>query len=290
MITHKNYLLYLSGLFISLFGSFIYTFAIGLYVLNLTGSPLLFANNLIIGILPTVILGPFVGVFVDNTNKKKVIIIADILNGLLFLALFLASRYNLLSLSIIYITTFLINIITCIFDNGMTASKVLIFKKDHLPKINAKSQIIRSLSIITAPVLGGLVFSYIHISFFILLNALSFLVSAFIEMFLSFPVQQKTKALTLEETRLNLVEGLVYLKNKQTFHPIILYFVMLNFVLGLSINVPIPYIINNILKAPTNYLGIIQGCFPVGLLLADSLLKKLWKDTLTVILYFLPIQ
>lgn len=48
----KNLLLFSIGKTISVSGSAIYTFALGLYVLKLTGSALSFASTLILGVIP----------------------------------------------------------------------------------------------------------------------------------------------------------------------------------------------------------------------------------------------
>ncbi|MGB9977422.1 hypothetical protein [Thermovenabulum sp.] len=59
------------GKSISLLGSYLYNFAISLYVLKMTGSGLSFSLSLVAGTLPRVIFGPFSGVLCDNFSRKK---------------------------------------------------------------------------------------------------------------------------------------------------------------------------------------------------------------------------
>ena len=53
-----NILLFLLGRAMSIFGTAVYTFAMGLYVLKLTGSGLSFATTLVLGVLPAVLINP----------------------------------------------------------------------------------------------------------------------------------------------------------------------------------------------------------------------------------------
>ena len=277
MKVSRNYILYIFGLFISLFGTNVYTFAIGLYVLKTTGSPTSFALTLILGILPVVLIGPFTGVFVDQRNKQHIVVASDLFNGLLFVALFIVAKNDLLSLPIIYVTTFLFSVITTFFDTSMQASKVLLFDSTDLEKVNATSQIVRSAAIITAPVFGGFAYSFFNISLFILINGLSFIFSAGIELLLKYPPYVKKTSQGSNSTTAQFKEGLRYVGSHKSLHPFILYFIVLNFTIGLSLNVPMPYILNTLLKQPPSLFGSIQAFFPVGLLIGGLLITKLMR-------------
>ncbi len=277
MKASRNYILYICGLFISLFGTNVYTFAIGLYVLKITGSPTSFALTLILGILPVVLIGPFTGVFVDQRNKQYIVVASDLFNGLLFAALFIVAKNDQLSLPIIYATTFLVSVTTTFFDTSMQASKVLLFDSADLEKVNATSQVVRSAAIITAPVLGGFAYSFFNISLFILVNGLSFIYSAGIELLLKYPPYIKQISPDGDSSTAQFKEGLRYVSNHKSLHPFILYFIVLNFTIGLSLNVPMPYIINTVLKQPPSLLGSIQAFFPVGLLIGGLLISKLMR-------------
>ncbi|MFP4662514.1 MAG: MFS transporter, partial [Halanaerobiales bacterium] len=76
-----NLYLFLSGKFISVFGSAIYAFAVGLYLLKTTGSGLTFAVNIVLYTIPMVLLNPVAGVIADRINKKFVVVGSDLLNG-----------------------------------------------------------------------------------------------------------------------------------------------------------------------------------------------------------------
>ena len=111
-IERNNVLLYSLGSLVSNLGSTIYSFAIGLYVLNITGSGMQFAMTLIVSLIPAIILTPFAGVLADKFDKKKIVVRMDLLNGVLFIGFFLwISKFGI-SVFSIYVTTFMTNFIT----------------------------------------------------------------------------------------------------------------------------------------------------------------------------------
>ncbi len=67
----RNICLYSIAKTVSLFGSSIYSFTLGLYVLQITGSALNFAISLILGTIPMIVMNPFAGVIADKVDKKE---------------------------------------------------------------------------------------------------------------------------------------------------------------------------------------------------------------------------
>ena len=67
----KKYLFIFNCKTVSLFGSSIYSFALGLYVLQITGSALNFAITLILGTIPMIVMNPFAGVIADKVDKRN---------------------------------------------------------------------------------------------------------------------------------------------------------------------------------------------------------------------------
>lgn len=161
----KNIILFSTANSISQFGTSIYNFAIGLYVLKITGSGLSFAATLVFSILSTLIVTPFAGVLADRFDKKFLNIITDILNGILLISLYLITTRYILNLSLIYVTTFLLNMITAINGISAEAAKPNIVSGKMLVPINSISKIIESSSSILGPMVGGIVFAFLDIKF-----------------------------------------------------------------------------------------------------------------------------
>ncbi|MCD2348019.1 MFS transporter [Clostridium guangxiense] len=274
-----NVFLFSIANFISLFGTSVYNFAISLYVLKLTGSGLNFATTLTISILSTVLINPFAGVLADRMSKKLLAVITDILNVTLLLVLYILTMKHTLNLPMIYVSTFFLNVFSTIYGIDVEASKPNLVSKKMLISINSASKIIESISSIIGPMVGGIIFALINIRLFIIINAFSFGISASLEIFMDFNFNYSNNKKSKENFNFftDIIYGITYLKTRKNIISIFTIFIVLNFFIGLSINVPMPYIINNVLKLSTNFFGIIEAFFSVGMILGALIIKKVMK-------------
>ncbi|KXY27014.1 permease [Bacillus cereus] len=275
----RNIFLYSIAKTVSIFGSSMYSFALGLYVLQITGSALNFAITLILGTIPMIILNPFAGVIADKVDKKKLVICMDLLSGCLLIAVYILSSYYGLNLFIIYTTTFLMTVFTTFFGIGLEAAKPNIVSKERLMSINSISKIIDSVSLILGPMLGGIVFSVFNIKTFIIINGISFILSGIALLFIHFKLFEYNINEGNSKSGVNFIkdikEGFSYLLEKEslknTFHILISF----NFFLGFAVTVPLPYIINTVLNLGSKQFDIIQGTFPVGMIIGAIVVKKI---------------
>lgn len=273
----KNLGLFIIGKLISVFGSAIYTFAIGLYVLKQTGSGFSFALTLFVGLIPTIIFSPVAGYMSDRFDKKKIVVFMDFANGMMFLILFLFTLKFELNQPMIYISTFMTTVFTTFFGIAFEAAKPNLVADEKLMSINSLSKVIDSTALILAPVLGGLIFAFTDIKTFILINAVCFIFSAGIETMIDFNYNIKSTAEINDDGGFveDIKDGLTYIRKSSEIVKMINVLVILNFFISFSVTVPLPYIINNLLNLSSNQYGIIQGAFPVGMILGAVAVGKI---------------
>ena len=273
----KNLGLFIIGKLISVFGSAIYTFAIGLYVLKQTGSGFSFALTLFVGLIPTIIFSPVAGYMSDRFDKKKIVVFMDFANGMMFLILFVLTLKFELNQPMIYISTFMTTVFTTFFGIAFEAAKPNLVADEKLMSINSLSKVIDSTALILAPVLGGLIFALTDIKTFILINAVCFIFSAGIETMIDFNYNIKSTAEINDDGGFveDIKDGLTYIRKSSEIVKMINVLVILNFFISFSVTVPLPYIINNLLNLSSNQYGIIQGAFPVGMILGAVVVGKI---------------
>lgn len=273
----KNLGLFIIGKLISVFGSAIYTFAIGLYVLKQTGSGFSFALTLFVGLIPTIIFSPVAGYMSDRFDKKKIVVFMDFANGMMFLILFMLTLKFELNQPMIYISTFMTTVFTTFFGIAFEAAKPNLVADEKLMSINSLSKVIDSTALILAPVLGGLIFAFTDIKTFILINAVCFIFSAGIETMIDFNYNIKSTAEINDDGGFveDIKDGLTYIRKSSEIVKMINVLVILNFFISFSVTVPLPYIINNLLNLSSNQYGIIQGAFPVGMILGAVAVGKI---------------
>ncbi|WP_458118715.1 MFS transporter [Paenibacillus sp. Z6-24] len=268
----QNILFYLLSRFSSLSGTSIYNFAISFYVLHITGSGLGFALTLALGTIPAILCGPISGVISDRIDRKKIIICMDILSGLIVFTMLAASMLDQLSLMYIYITTVLLAICHTFFDTSIGASISNIVKVESLPKINSWNEMVTSLTNMIGPFLGGFIFALIDIRIFLLLNGISFILSAILIKFVNFKLnlpltdEQHTKKLPSNNFMAELKESLTYIKTEKWLKVLVVFFMFINFFMIFGITIPIPFIVNQVLHFSSVQFGIVEAMFPLGML------------------------
>ncbi|MDR4901996.1 MFS transporter [Bacillus mycoides] len=275
----RNICLYVIWKTVSIFGSSIYSFALGLYVLQITGSALNFAITLILGTIPMIVMNPFAGVIADKVDKKKLVICMDLLNGCLLIAVYIVSSNYGLNLFIIYATTFLMSVFTTFFGIGLEAAKPNIVSKEKLMSINSISKIIDSVSLILGPMLGGIIFAVLDIKTFIIINGISFILSGISILFIHFKLFEYNIKDGCSKREINFIkdikEAFSYLIERESLKNTFRILTVLNFFLGFAVIVPLPYIINTVLNLSSKQFGMIHGTFPVGMIVGAILVKKI---------------
>jgi MFS family permease len=277
-----NLVLFSMGKLVSLLGTYIYTFSISLYVLKVTGSGTSFAFSILVGTIPRVLLSPIAGSVSDRVNKKKMIVGLDFLSGFVLLGLLTMTVIYGVRLPFIYATSFILSLISTFFNNCFNAAIPSLVTDKSLMKINAYGRSIDSISQIIGPVLGGAVFGLISMKLFFLINGISYILSAVSEMFIDFDfnkarvkkVDENVK-LSLGTVWMDIKEVVKFIKGNQILCIVMPFSISCNFFIAASFSVVLPYVINNVLKmSPTQY-GMIEGAFPVGMLLAAIVIGKL---------------
>lgn len=87
------------GQIISLFGNQILRYALPLYLLNQTGSSVLFGTILACSFIPMIILFPIGGIIADRVNKRNIMVILDFATAMLiFLFCLLVGKIDVIPL------------------------------------------------------------------------------------------------------------------------------------------------------------------------------------------------
>ena len=277
-----NLILFSMGKLVSLLGTYIYTFAISLYVLKITGSGTSFAFSILVGTIPRVILSPVAGSLSDRVNKKKMIVGLDFLSGFVLLGLLVIAMIYGVRLPFIYATSFILSVISTFFNTCFNTAIPSLVTDKSLMKINAYNRSIDSVSQILGPMLGGVVFGLISMELFFLINGLSYILSAVSEMFIDFnfnktrvrKVEEKVK-LSLGTVWMDIKEVVRFIKGNKILSIVMPFSIASNFFIVACFSVVLPYVVNNVLGMSSVQYGMIEGAFPVGMLLAAIIIGKL---------------
>lgn len=281
---NRNIYLFASGKAVSILGSSIFSFAIGLYVLKLTGSALNYAMTLMLSVIPMVVISPIAGVIADRVSKKWLVSGMDFINSILFAALFILSIYRELTLPVIYIAIVLLNVFTTFFGIGIETAKPALVSSEKLIRINSLSKLIDSSATVLGPVIGGVVYAFVDIRALILFSSIAFMISAVSECFIDYEFNLERRLYENHEKSeenksilSDIIEGWKFFSGNRSLLQLFFLFFMLNMLLGFSVNVPLPYIINEVLRFSSSRFGMINSMFPIGLIIGTLTVEYVMK-------------
>ena len=280
---NKNFIIIVIGQIISLFGNAIQRFSMSLYLLEFTGSTAAFAKILAISTIPYILFAPIAGRLSDKINRKKIMLYLDIFCSVLiggYAFILLRGRDSEL---IIGAVMFMLSICYTLYGPAVVSSIPQIVDEDKLTSANGIINQVGSVVNFVGPILAGVLYGLVGIKLIVIINAVSFLASAVMEMFLDIPDVVKTeesasyrseiddKVFSMDFVKKSFVDmkdTFIYLKKEKK----IVLGIIASYALGNIFIVPIlsivaPYFINILLELPSQVYGIVEGICVLGMIL-----------------------
>lgn len=224
-----------TGQTISTLGSSFTSFALPLLIFQLTGSSLNLALTVVATVLPYLLFGLIIGAWVDRVNRKLVMVGTDLVRALVIASIPLASVQGLLSIWWIYAVAFLNSTLTICFDAANFAAIPSLVRKDDLVAANGQMQAGYSTAKVGGPLLGGLLLIVIPLPRLLLIDTISFLVSAgsllIITTSFNITLDGRQAPTSLHH---DIVEGLRYVLKHPMLSWITLLLLLVNFILPTS--------------------------------------------------------
>ncbi|WDC84246.1 MFS transporter [Caloramator sp. mosi_1] len=275
IFSNKNFMLLFWGKLVSQLGDVIYNMAIGWYILTITKSATQMSFYMAFGTVVYVVLSPFGGVVADRYNRKYLIVLMDIIRGVAVATIGMLMFFNIKSISLLYISSFILSVCGAIFVPASNSIVPNIVEEEHLTKANSMTSSINSLSNIFGLVAGGVLYALLGIKFIFLLNAVSYILSGISRMFIDY--ENKIDINEEKEKRFikELLETFIYIKHQRPVFVVILMATLLNFILVPVFAVYLPYIFNQIVKTSALEYSYVGASESIGFLLGAIIISAL---------------
>lgn len=275
---NKNFIIIVIGQIISLFGNAIQRFSMSLYLLEFTGSTAAFANILAISTIPYILFAPIAGRLSDKINRKKVMVYLDLFCSILigvYALILLRGRDSEL---IVAIVMFMLSVCYTLYGPAVVSSIPQIVEEDKLTSANGIINQVGSVVNFLGPILAGVLYGLVGIKLIVIINAISFLVSAIMELFLDIPdvaradeATDNGKVLSIDFIKKSFIDmghSFVYLKKeKKIILGIIASYALCNIFLVPILSIVAPYFINILLGLPSQVYGVVEGICVLGMIL-----------------------
>lgn len=273
-IASRNLILFTIGKLTAMLGSSVYTFAISLYILSVTGSAMSFSISLLCSTLPRIFLGPFAGVFIDRFNRKTIIVLADFCSAIVAGILFVVFTQVSSEIVVLYVASICLNTVSVFYSTAITATIPNMIDSERIQKASGINQAISSLSGILGPVIGGFLFAIVSLPTFMLLNTCTFLISAVTALFIHYDLYTEEKQEVAMGVLTSLKEGFIYVKHHRFLGALIQLALILNFFFA-ALMVYLPYISVTIRGLSSSHFGLIEAGVACGTFLSAMLLSNL---------------
>src|SRR5262249_39739656 len=250
-----------------------------LLVYKITGSALNLGLQSAAEMLPYLLFGLLLGAVMDRVDRKRTMILVDIGRAALIATIPLMAFLGNLSVWWIYAVGFLHSTLTICFETGQFAAIPNLVNQDDLVAANGRIQASYAGASILGPVLAGVLVVFLPLASLLLLDSLSFLISAValgrvtISFNVSLAEQHERKHLFRE-----VLEGLRYVLGHPVLRNISLMMALVNFVWA-PVGSQLVLFAKERLQASDTQVGLLytaQSLGVVGLSLLVGVLRKRW--------------
>ena len=224
------------GQLVSLIGSALTHFAIGIWLYQKTGLATTFTTMIFFTHIPRIILSPFAGVLVDRWNRKLMMMISDLATGLTTILIFLLIRGGSLEIWHIYLLAALSSAFESFQFPAYSSAITMMVEKKHFARTSAMLSLADEGSRVIAPILAAALIGSIQLGGIILIDILTFAVA--IGTLLIVPITQPKQSETGKKAGRGLLKEAGYGFRFMLEHPSLLgiqvNFLMVNLMSGLS--------------------------------------------------------
>jgi MFS family permease len=272
----RAFLIVSLGQMVSLLGTGLTTFALGVWVYQRTHSVTKFALILFFTALPSLLLSPIAGALVDRWDRRRTLMLSDGLGALTSAALLLLlwdeSRSSL-ALWHIYGLMVLASCATALQVPALDAATALLVAKEHYGRASGLSQMGAAIAQIAAPFLGALLLQSVKMRGILLADVLSFGVSLLTLLAVTFrsPVGSSESAARRSLWQ-DAAVGWTYLRQRPGLLALLFLFAVGNFDAGMLQALLPPLVLS---FASATALGSVLSIAGLGML-AGTLVMGLW--------------
>lgn len=263
------------GQVVSLVGSSLTSFTLGLWVYEQTGSATQFALIGLSTVLPRILLSPFAGVIADRWDRQRLMILSDAGAGLSTLVIVLLLAAGTLEIWHIYLTALVNAVFGVLQWPAYAAATTMLVPREQLGRANGLVQFGQAIAEIAAPTLAGFLMVVIGVPGVITIDFLTFIFAVMTLLLVRVPPmpdagvpRQEEWVPVWQDARL----GWRYLRNRSGLMGLLWFFAVVNFLWSMVGALIVPLLSG---FATSDVLGAIISIAGLGMLVG-SVVMSAW--------------
>lgn len=260
----RNFLLIWFGQLVSGVGSRLTAFALGVWVLQTTGSTTRFAMVFVAMAVPSLLISPIAGALVDRWDRRRTMIVCEAISAgtMLALAGLLASGH--LAMWHVYCAVGITALSNAFLQPAYAASIPLLASPDQLTRVNGLVQTGFAIAQVGGPLLAGILVSSISLQGVLIVDALTFLTGLLALVWARIPRPRRTVDDGEQGLWHEAATGFAYVRERRGLFGLLVVFGLSNFMFGIASIAITPLILS---LADPALLGMQMAIGGVGLLI-----------------------
>lgn len=273
-----NVQLFLMSQFLTGITSMTVQYAIIWYLTEQTKSATILSFATLLGMLPMIVLSPFVGPYVDRINKKVLLIVPDLIAALFAIILSLTGILTgTFPFWLIFVSLF-IRAVTQTFQMPTVQSIIpTIAPDEELTKVNGQLGMVQSANRIIAPAIGAFLFAALPLHLLLLIDVLGAIMGLVLLLFVTIPQSNNESHSNqlLRDTKLGFQE----LSSKKGLWIIVLIGALSSLFIMPAASM-YPLITMGYFNGTVGNAGLVQIIYSVGMLAGGTIISLFgkWKD------------
>jgi DHA3 family macrolide efflux protein-like MFS transporter len=263
-----------AGQLVSMLGSGLTSFAVGIWIYERTGSATLFAVNLLIWTLPNIALSPVAGVLADRWDRRLVMIMSD--SGAAFSSLFVLVMLLGGELQVwhVYLATFFNSAFGVFQWPAYSAATSLLVPKDQLGRAGGMTQIGQAISELASPAVAGALFVSVGLEAILLIDLLSYLAALATLAAVRFPqpVASEEGQASRGSFWKEAFYGWGYIRRRAGLFGLLIVFASMNFLMSMVYPLLTPMLLD---MTTPNVVGLVASIGGLGMLVG-TLVMSAW--------------
>ncbi len=262
------------GQLVSLTGSGLTNFAVGVWVYQSTGSATQYALISFFTFLPLFVLSPVMGVLVDRWDRRRVMLLGDVGAGLSTLALWILLVTGRLEIWHIYLTTTINSACSAFQRLAYSTSTTLLVPKKHFSRASGLIQLEHAAARVVTPLLAAMLVAMIDIQGVVLTDVATFIFALFTLLIVRVPrpetsvAGQESRGSFLSEATF----GWTYVKARPGLLGLLLFFAAVNIAVDMTIVLITPLVLS---FTGASALGTILSVGGIGML-CGGVVMSVW--------------
>ena len=268
---HRNFRLFFGGQFTSLIGTWMQSVAQGWLVLKLTDSALMLGVVSFAGYLPVLLVTLFAGVVVDHADRRRLIVVTQVVLMLSALILTALSWAGVVRVEHVIMLAAFNGLVTAFDMPARQTFVVEMVGREDLPSAIALNSMIFNGARVVGPAIAGVLISVIGVTGCFFLNGLSYIavIWSLLEMDLAAHEMPRIGSAMF----LRLREGFDYIwHHRASFYLLLL--IAINAGFGMQYSVLIPVFARDVLHGGARAYGFLLAAQGVGALLGGFVLAS----------------